>query len=452
MAIHKLDANFVETASKKKKGLHNDGGGLYGQVGEDGETGSWIFRFVSPVTGRQRYMGLGSFNTIGLAKARDEARKCREQVKADIDPIEARKAAAEKQRQEMAKETTKRRTLAECFEQWTKLQDWAEKTLYGVNNRFNNYVRPKLGNLPVTTIDADLIEEVVAPIWEITPTTGKDILRELGRMLNWAADALELPVDTNAVRRVRARLKPFSRVHEKKPYRALSWQEMGAFMARLRGYISPGRRNEHPLSADALEFGILTAARSHQVREMIWDDIDPRRRVWKCLKHKIVKKTKKPLLIPLSGDAWTIIERMHEQQARDGLASDYVFAHTCEGNPYYKPTRGGWRSQPLKPTTMRAFLRDSMQRPDLDVHGFRKSFRSWAEENDWPFNDAEIALGHIIGNSVQETYREQVERLEPRREMMEAWAEHCRRIKPLDAKSRPKPLKAKVIPMKRTVA
>ncbi len=87
-----------------------------------------------------------------------------------------------------------------------------------------------------------------------------------------------------------------------------------------------------------------------------------------------------------------------------------------------------------------------MQRPDLHVHGFRRSFRSWAEENQgsWTLNDAEIALGHTIGNSVQETYRDQVERLEPRRKLMEAWAAHCRSPKPIAAKK----FDAKVIPLR----
>jgi integrase len=440
MAIHKLAANFVETA--REKGLYNDGGGLYAQVGEGGKARSWVFRFTSPVTGRKREMGLGSFDTIGLAQARDEARKCREQVKSDIDPINAREDAALAQRLEAAK----RITFAACFEEWIQLQDWTPRTRYNITRPFESYVLPKLGNIPVSAITATLIEQdVMDPIWEKIPVQAREVLRNLKAIFDWATDAQDYRTGANPVHRVQARLKPFSRIHTVKHHRALPYEEMGAFMAQLRNYISGGRRPERPLSSYVLEFIILTACRTHQARELRWKpDLNPTTKVWLCERHKTVKKTKEPLIIPLSDAAWGIIETMRELQDRDGLASDYVFAHTFEGNPYYKVKRKRWRGEHLKATTVRLLLSESLKRPDLTVHGFRTTFRSWAGEMGWPFEDSEMALGHTVGNQVQQIYSRQMTRIGPRRKLMEAWAEHCNRTEPLDAK---------VIPiMKQTIA
>src|SRR5258708_1715870 len=115
MAIHRLKPRFVETV--KAKGMYADGGGLYLQVGEGGGAKSWIFRYH--VEGRgDRQMGLGPTHTIGLAEARERARKCREQRLDDIDPIEARDAARLAQRLEAAKQVT----VATCADEWMELK------------------------------------------------------------------------------------------------------------------------------------------------------------------------------------------------------------------------------------------------------------------------------------------------------------------------------------------
>jgi integrase len=431
MAIHKLPANFVEV---RKRGVHNDGGGLYAQVGKDGETGSWIFRYR--YNGRQRYMGLGSFNTIGLAQARELARQCREQVKNGTDPINARDDAALAQRLAAAK----RVSVAACFEQWAKIQNWVPSTLYSVRNRFNNHILPKLGNLPVGAITTDLLEQVFSPIWETIPVQTKHAIRDMSAMLDWAIDAKDYHPGPNPMRKLKLRLKPFDCVHTIQNYRALPWQQAGAFVAQLRAFTAGTRKPERPLSAYVLEFTILTGVRSHQARQMRWNDIDPDKREWQCEKHKTVKKTKAPHIIPLSDAAWAILEIMRDWQSRDEMRSDHVFVHCSEGNSYYQPKKQRWRGRIMSPTTASVFLHESLKRPDLTVHGFRTTFRSWAKEMGWPFEDAEMALGHAVGNQVQQIYLRQAMRLNERRKLMEAWAEHCNRTEPLDAK---------VIPMKR---
>src|SRR5262249_648762 len=170
MAIHKLTARFVATVTEK--GMYLDGGGLYLQVGDGGKAKSWIFRYH--VDGRgDRQMGLGPLHTIGLAEARDRAAQCRVQRLDGIDPIEARKLATLAQEQKAAKQVTFRT----CAEEWIERNSgsWRPSTLNNIENRLKLYIYPKLANLPVSAINVDLIEAMLAPIWENLPASGTKV-------------------------------------------------------------------------------------------------------------------------------------------------------------------------------------------------------------------------------------------------------------------------------------
>jgi integrase len=337
MAIHKLTPRFVATVTEK--GMYLDGGGLYLQVGDGGKAKSWIFRYH--VEGRgDRQMGLGPLNTIGLAEARDRAAQCRVQRLDGIDPIEARKLATLAQEQKAAKQVT----FHTCAEEWMMRNSprWAAGTIRNNKRIIGKHLDPMLGKLPVSAINVDLVEKVIAPIWETIPPHALKTLTILKAILDFATakEYREGDNPANTKGPISTRLKPY--VHTGTPFASLPYQEIGAFMARVRNYRSKwrGRRplrsnrsewtTRRPLSSYGLELVILLAVRHHQVRNLRWQDIDWDLKVWTCTEHKTRSKTKRPHIIPLSGAALAILQTMRKQQATQGITSEYVFVHGLE--------------------------------------------------------------------------------------------------------------------------
>jgi len=433
MGIHKLKLRLVETVTEK--GMYLDGGGLYLQVGEGGKSKSWIFRYH--VEGRgDRQMGLGPLHTIGLAEARERARRCREQRKDDIDPIEARNAATLAQRLEAAKNVSFRTCTEEWFDR--NKAGWDPSTQSNVESRLRVHLYPKFANLPISAINVDLVESAIKPIWETTPMVARKALEYLEGILNWATAKEYRSGDNPASLKgpLGIRLKPFASVHTITHNPGPPHQEIAAYIAGLRA-VRNKRTGQRPITSYAQEFLILTAVRPHQATDLPWKgEIDWDNNLWVCPRHKTRKKTNnEPHVIPLSDAAMAILRAMREFQATKGITSDYVFAHGPQeafGLAGKKVTRDG----------LTVFLRRTMHRHDINNHGFRETFKSWAIDFDWPDQDSERALGHVVGSAMSRLYGRNEKRLEPRRQLMEAWAEYCNRIEPLDAKIIPMPNKA----------
>ena len=426
--IHRLTPRFVETV--KVKGMYPDGGGLYLQVGEGGGAKSWLFRYN--VEGRDRQMGLGPLHTIGLAEARERARKRREQRLDGIDPIEARKA--DRLTQRLA--ATKQVTFETCAKEWLDRSSpgWEPGTTRNQRILINKYLNPVLGKLLVNVINVDLVESAIKPIWDTTQSRGKKVQKTLEALLGWAT-AKEYRAGDNPASMEGAlglRLSPY--VHTETNLASLPYQEIGAFMAELRAYRNKRwGRGERTLSSYVLEFVILTAVRHHQVRDLRWQEINEDNKLWTCQVHKTLKKTKQPYVIPLSEPAMAILTTMRERQAARGT-SDFVFVHgprvDTRPSRLPLPSHAGKR---MHGPALVAFLQDTLGRPDLTVHGFRTTFSTWAHEHDFPGKDIEKALGHIVGDGESEMERRynRAKRLEPRRLLMDAWAEYCGRAEPL---------------------
>src|SRR5262249_7881742 len=153
-------------------------------------------------------------------------------------------------------------------------------------------------------------------------------------------------------------------------------------------------------------------------------------KLWICPQHKIVKRTKQPHVIPLSTAAMAILKTMRERQIADGTVGEYVFVHGL-ANP--RRRQQGVISFAGKKfgTGMNPFLKTILGYPNLTVHGFRSTFKSWATDNDFPDQDSERALGHIVGSPMSQLYGRDAQRLEPRRQLMQAWADYCNRVEPL---------------------
>jgi integrase len=170
---------------------------------------------------------------------------------------------------------------------------------------------------------------------------------------------------------------------------------MKPFMAELR--------QQSGIGALALQFTILTAARSGEVRGMAWYEVDFEHKLWTVPGERM--KAGKEHRVPLSDAAMQLLESLKDTKLAD---TDIVFPSTRD-------------PKPLSDMTLTAVLR-RMQRGDITVHGFRSSFRDWAAEaTDFPQEMAEMALAHIVGNKVEAAYR-RGDMLEKRRAMMEAWA------------------------------
>ena len=385
--------------SRAKPGMYCDGGGLYLQatLGADGEVKkSWIFRFAQH--GRERHMGLGSLHTVTLAEAREKAAGCRKQVREGIDPIDARGvslAAA-------AAKNAKAKTFGECAEEYIRAQraSWSNaKHAKQWTNTLAGHVLPTLGRLPVAALDTDLVLKVLQPMWEKTPETASRVRGRIEAVLDWAR-AKKLRQGDNPAR-WQGNLEHL--LSERPPkiahHAALPYAEVGAFMAELR--------RREGVAARALEFTILTAARTGEALDARWDEIDLRARLWTVPadRMKSGRTSGREHRVPLSTLAMAVLERMAKVRE-----SEFVFPANKRAT--------------LSHDSMRAVLR-RMGREDLTVHGFRSAFRDWAAERTNFANEmAEMALAHAVSDKVEAAYR-RGDMFDKRRKLMDAWAAYC---------------------------
>ncbi|HWN50265.1 MAG TPA: site-specific integrase [Xanthobacteraceae bacterium] len=445
MAINKLTARFVETV--KKNGTYGDGGGLSLQVGSSGQAKSWIFRYVTHGS-KPRMMGLGSFNTIGLAEARDRARECRQQVHDGIDPIEAR----EESQVAVRLEAHRKKTFQECAEEWFNAHEssWAPLTARFIQARLDKHVNSKIGSLPVHLVDEDRVHEVIKPLWQARSqdpkqagiSTAKELLQYIKRILDFATVKKYRKGNNPAAwSSISALLPDAKKILTPKHHAALPFREIGPFMAELRASRDARFSGaERPMPAYLLEFIILTAVRIGEAILAKWDEIDLEARVWTCpaQRTKTGKRSGKPHEVFLNAPAMQILRAMQAMQEQEGTAGEYVFVHRLTRDPRARQ-HVHMTGKTFHHEAPSVFLRGRLQRPDLTTHGFRTTFRSWARQNGFDHIASEMALDHAVGNTVSEIYARQADMIEQRRLLMDAWGAYC---------DRPEPLDAKIIPMR----
>jgi integrase len=390
--VGKLPA--VTLQKPMKPGMHADGGGLYLQVTASGAK-SWIFRFM--LHGRAREMGLGPLHTISLAEARERARECRKLRLDGVDPVEARKAKAAEER--LAAATAM--TFADCAERyiaahrtgWRNLKHAAQWP-----STLQTYAYPVFGSLSVQAIDTALVTKAIEPIWQAKPETASRVRGRIGAVLDWAKVRGYRSGENPA--RWRGHLDKLlparGKVRKVEHHPALPYAEMGDFFASLR--------EQQGIAARALEFLILTAARTGEVISARWSELDLGEKVWTVPADRM--KSGKGHRVPLSAAAVAIIEQM--QAVRVG---DFIFP-------------GAKLGKPLSNMAIFKLLR-RMGRGELTAHGFRSSFRDWAaERTNYPREVAEMALAHTVSDKVEAAYR-RGDLFAKRRRLMEEWAKHC---------------------------
>jgi integrase len=415
---------------KNKVGMHADGGGLYLQItrrkwkklsdseAEAGGGASWVLRYM--LNGKAREMGLGPLALYGLADARANALEARRLRHQGIDPIEHRRAERARQRLEAAKAIT----FKECAESYiaSHRAGWRNaKHKYQWKATLETYAAPMIGKLPVQAIDTALILKVLEPIWTAKPETASRLRQRIENILDWA-NVRDYRSGENPARwrgHLDKLLPARGKIRQVKHLAALSYGELPAFLIQLR--------ERQAAAARALEFAILTAARTGEVIGARWNEIDLLDKAWTVSAARM--KAGKEHRVPLTPHAVAILEEMakHRQAGDDG--NSYVFA-------------GGKPGKPLSNMSMMMLLRRMGRGDDLTVHGFRSTFRTWAaERSNFSREVIEAALAHTIGSKVEAAYQRS-DMFEKRRRLMQQWAAFCTIARAQEAQSNVTPLHA----------
>jgi integrase len=387
-----LSARRVQT--EQRPGAYADGGGLYLQVSAGGAK-SWIFRFQ--IRGRRRDMGLGPTDLYSLAEARQRALEARKLVAEGVDPIEARHA----KRSAAAMETAKGMTFQACAERYIAAHRAGWRNAVHAKqwpSTLETYVYPVFGTLPVQAIDVGLVLRTIEPIWATKPETASRVRGRIESVLDWAT-ARGYRQGENPARwrgHLENLLPKKSKVHRVEHHAAIPYTELADFMTALR--------EQEGIGARALEFAILTCARTGEVRGANWDEVNLAERLWTIPAARM--KAGKDHRVPLSAPAFAIVEEM--ARIRSGV---FVFPGMRAG-------------QPLSNMIFLMLLR-RMGRGDLTAHGFRSSFSDWcAEQTSTPSEVREMALAHAVGDKVEAAYR-RGDLFEKRRQIMAAWGRFC---------------------------
>ncbi|MBU7579829.1 MAG: integrase arm-type DNA-binding domain-containing protein [Porphyrobacter sp.] len=381
-----------------KPGRHADGGGLQLLVKESGAR-SWVFRFM--LKGKSRDIGLGpaaGAGAIPLAKARDLADALRVKVKAGIDPLAERErdaadALAAAQAAMVAGVTFKAMAethIAANKESWRNAkhrQQW--------ENTLKTYAYPVFGNLPVAEVDTPHVLKVLEPIWREVPETASRLRGRIETVLDSAkARGYRQGENPARWRGHLAQILPARTKLSRGHHKAMPYDAIPAFVEQLQ--------EREAVAALALEFVILTAARSGEVIGSTWGEVDLAKAVWTVPADRM--KAGKEHRVPLSPRAVAILEQTKR------LGGKYLFP-------------GAQSASKLSGMAMAMLLRRMKQ--DVTVHGFRSAFRDWAAEcTGYSHEVAEMALAHTISNAVERAYR-RGDLFDKRRKLMEAWAEYC---------------------------
>ena len=373
-------------AKLKAPGRYAVGDGVQLQISK-WHTKAWVFRYER--FGRPHYMGLGPCDLVSLADARAKGREARRLLLDGIDPL----ALKREKRNEAALRQAREQTFEACARAYMAAHDagWSRNHSDQWASSLTHYVFPVIGKLPVSEIDLPLVLKVLEPIWRVVPETASRVRGRMEAVLGWAT-VRGLRQGDNPARwsnHLEHLLPTKNDFREKGQHAALPYKDIGAFMAKLR--------QEEDVAARALEFTILTAARSGEVVGANWDEIEDDTWTVPATRMKGGKEHK----VPLSKRALELLAALPRQ-------GELVFGK-------------------LNHMSMRRVL--TKLGVDVTVHGFRSSFRTWADEQTaYPPHVVEQALAHTVGNAVERAYR-RGDLFEKRRRLMQDWADYCARMR-----------------------
>lgn len=370
-------------------------GGVPGLMLQVTATGarSWVLRKL--IGGKRRDMGLGGYPARTLAMARQDARDAESKIKAGVDPIEEARAG----QKALAAARAKAVTFKEAATTYIDAQEhgWRNvKHAQQWRNTLETYAYPVIGSLYVADIEMAHVLKILEKddLWTTKTETAHRVRGRIEAVLDWAKGRQLRSGDNPAAWKgnLDAQLASPEKVAKTKHHKAVDLDAVAGFISALR--------DEAGMGARALEFAILTAARSGEVRGATWTEFDIEGKVWTVPGDRM--KAGKEHRVPLSAAAIKLLQ---------GLPR-------FEGVPYvFAAPRGGT----LSDMTLSAVMR--RMKVDAVPHGFRSTFRDWAaERTGYPAEMAEMALAHTISDKVEAAYR-RGDLFDKRRRMMDQWAQ-----------------------------
>lgn len=414
----------VAEVRNAKPGRHGDGGGLYllvrpaspkqAERGEKDGGRFWLFRY-RPKGGKMREMGLGRAgpgrDAVTLAAARDNARAYLDVVRAGGDPLAKREAEKARREAEAQAALASAVTFRDAAARYIAAHEAAwrnDKHRAQWSSSLQTYAYPSFGDLPVGSIATGHVMLALDPIWRAKPETASRLRGRIEAVLDYAKVAGWREGENPARWRghLANMLPKRSKVARVEHHAALPWKAMSGFMAELAA------RQDNGMAALALQFTILTAARSGETLGARWSEIDLADAVWTVPAERM--KAGREHRVPLSSSALDVLRAMARFRPMDDAKEEaFVFP-------------GRLPRKPLSSMSMAMLLR-RMGRSDLTVHGFRSAFRDWASEaTAFDRETAEAALAHTLRDKVEAAYR-RGDLFQKRRRLMQAWADHCAR-------------------------
>ena len=342
---------------------------------------SWLLRVQ--VNGHRRDIGLGSYNDLSLAEARDKATELRKAAKNGLDPIAVRDAA--RRRIPNFKEAAKA-----CHAEMKK--GWTQKHEKMFLASLETHAFPIIGRIPVDQIDAPQIRDAVAPIWHSKPDMARKVRVRIGMVLNFAHG--------EGWRAGEAPVRAVSLLLAKQPaagnFPSMPYKDAPAFVVSIRA-------KPETVGRLALLFLVYTAARSGEVRSARWSHIDLKEKLWN--RPAELMKSRVAHSVTLNEGALAVLKRaaLLRSSDEDGL----IFPNG--------------KGDKISDMTISKIMRDMGL--SFVPHGFRSSFTDWAAEKMPSVPDvvAEAALAHVIPDKVQRAYR-RTQFLEMRRRLLQSWA------------------------------
>jgi integrase len=356
--------------------------------------GKWVLRYVSPITGKRRNAGLGSYPEIGIATATKLGQSMRDQLAAGLDPLEAKTPAAEKP-DIPTFELAARQVHEDLLPGWKNPKHGKQWI-----STLEQYAFPTIGDKPLDTLTPGDMAEVLRPIWLTIPETASRVRQRLHAVMAWGwahGHCSANPVDVVGHLLAQQPGKTIRTEH----HPAMPWRDLPDFVEQhLRN------RTRYDVTRALLEFLILTATQSGEVRGMSWSEVDMQTAIWTIPAERM--KAKLPHRIPLSRQTIEILVKQQE------LHEELVFPSPRD-------------QVVLSDMVLTSFLRrvnasSSTADRIATAHGFRSSFRDWCSEQGYPRDLAERALAHTVQNKVEAAYH-RTDLLEQRRPMMQAWAD-----------------------------
>lgn len=375
----------------KDPGVYSDGFGLHLRVDVNGNR-RWFQRLT--IAGKQRNAGLGSFPQVSLAEARNQAHTNLREVSEGKDPIAARRVKWSNAR--MPANPTVEEVSRKVLE--TNRPAWTSKTYSDTLRSLEIHVFPAIGNRLVNAVTPRDVLELLSGIWTSKPVVARRVKQLLENIFSYALVSAWCTTNPAAAGLKDALPK---RRHRPEHHRAMPYAELPRFLSFLRD-------SEACMSTAvtrlALEFLILTAARSGEVRSMVWSEVDLDSATWTV--PDVRMKARREHRVPLSAQALAVLQEARQVSPH----SEWVFPAT--------------KDRPMHKNTLFKLV-ERVSWVDASVHGFRSTFRDWTlEQTSTAWTVAESALAHQLGDSTQAAYA-RTDLFDKRRELMEAWGAYC---------------------------